>query len=43
MSDELYDNMEDIINDRRNKEFDNYDEFFDAFEDWYSYTLDVIH
>ncbi|HKL43727.1 MAG TPA: hypothetical protein VJ892_00430 [Candidatus Absconditabacterales bacterium] len=43
ISDELYDNMEDVINDRRNKEFDDYDEFFDAFEDWYSYTLDVIH
>jgi hypothetical protein len=43
MSDDLYDNMEDVIDDKNNREFDDYDEFFEAFEEWYSYTLDVIH
>jgi hypothetical protein len=35
--------MKDVIDDDNNRAFDDYDEFFDAFKEWYSYTLDVIH
>ena len=39
MSDDLRDEMEKIINDDSDKLYDNYDEFEDGFNDWYSYTI----
>lgn len=40
MSDELYDNMKDVVNDASNKQFSDYSEYLDAFKDRYQYTID---
>lgn len=41
MSDDLKDAMEEIINDESNKTYDNYDEFMDAWNDRYRYTISI--
>ena len=40
MSENLYNDMKDIINNKKPRNLSNYDEFKDAFDDWYDYTLD---
>jgi hypothetical protein len=40
-SDELYNNMKDVVTDESSRTFDNYDNFFDAFLDRYSFTIEV--
>ncbi len=41
-TDELYENIEDVVDDERNREFDDYDDFYDDFIAWYNYTLRLI-
>ena len=43
MSDQLYNNVKDVLNNKTNKKFRNYSEFFNDFEKWYSYTINIIH
>ena len=38
LSDNLYDDMKDIINNKRNRDLEDFDEFEDAFDDRYEYT-----
>jgi len=38
LSDNFYDNMGDVINDRKNREFSDYRDFLDAFNVWFKYT-----
>jgi len=42
MSEDFYDDMKDIINNKRPRDLSNYDEFKDAFNDRYDYTMDRI-
>ena len=42
MSENFYDDMKDIINNKRPRNLSNYDDFKDAFDDWYDYTMDRI-
>ncbi len=43
LSDDLYDDMKDILDDDNGRSFDDYDEFFEAFEIWYAYTIEAIN
>ena len=38
LSEDLYDNMKDVINNRSSREFRDYDDFETAFNKWYKYT-----
>ncbi|MDR0369005.1 MAG: hypothetical protein LBH96_00230, partial [Candidatus Peribacteria bacterium] len=38
LSDTLYDNMRDVVNDKRNRTFEDWQDFMDAFNTWYRYT-----
>ena len=38
LSEELYDNMKDVVNNRSSREFRDYDDFETAFNKWYKYT-----
>jgi len=40
MSDDFYENMKDVINNKTNREFDDYSDYLDAFRDRYEYTID---
>lgn len=42
MSDELYDNMWDVIDKKSNRVFKDYDDFDRAFRRWFSYTQDLM-
>ena len=42
MSDSFYDSMKDVIDNKKSRNFDDYDEFQKAFDDWYKYTLQNI-
>ena len=42
MSDELYDNMWDVINKKSNRVFKDYDDFDRAFRRRFSYTQDLM-
>lgn len=39
LSDNLYDDMEDIVNNKRNRDLKDYDDFLDAINEWYQYTM----
>jgi hypothetical protein len=41
ISDEFYNNMKDVINNKSSKEFETYDDFFDAFLDRYQVTTET--
>ncbi|HMS91097.1 MAG TPA: hypothetical protein PKC87_02670, partial [Candidatus Absconditabacterales bacterium] len=41
MSDDLKEAMEEIINNEYNKTYDTFDEFYDAWLDWYRYTISI--
>ena len=42
ISDTFYDNMKDVINNKKSRNFDDYDDFKSAFDDWYKYTITNI-
>ena len=39
LSDNFYNDMKDIINNKRYRNLSDYDEFQDAFDNWYKYTM----
>ena len=39
LSSNLYDDMEDVIKNKSARDFDDYDNFKQAFDDWYKYTM----
>jgi hypothetical protein len=41
MSSNLKIAMQEIINNSYNKTYDNFDDFYDAFLDWYRYTINI--
>jgi hypothetical protein len=42
LSDNFYDDLKDVINNKKNRDFDDYDDFQKAFDDWYKYTMQNI-
>ena len=42
ISDNFYDDMKDVINDKRSRDFEDYEDFIKAFKDWYQYTMTNI-
>ena len=42
ISDNLYNDMKDVINDKKYGDFSDYEDFQDAFDDWYKYTMKNI-
>lgn len=40
MANEIYDNMKDVIDDNNNREYDKYNDYYDAIMDRYTYTID---
>ena len=42
MSENFYDSMKDVINNKKSRNFDDYEDFQEAFDDWYKYTLKNI-
>ena len=41
MSDDFFDDMEDIIDERSSRTYDTYDDYYDGFTDWYNYTIRI--
>jgi len=39
MSDNFYNDTKDVINNKRYRNFSDYDDFKEAFDDWYNYTI----
>jgi hypothetical protein len=39
LSSNFYDDMKDVINNKKARDFDDYEDFQDAFDDWYKYTM----
>ena len=39
LSNNFYDDMKDVINNKKSRDFEDYDDFKDAFDDWYNYTI----
>ena len=39
LSNNFYDDMEDIIDNKKNRDLEDYDDFQEAFNDWYEYTM----
>ena len=39
LSDNLYNDMKDIVNNKRNRDLEDYDDFLDAINEWYQYTM----
>ena len=42
LSDNFYDDLKDVINNKKSRDFDDYDDFQKAFDDWYKYTMQNI-
>ena len=42
LSNNFYNDMKDVINNKSSRDFDDYDDFQKAFDDWYKYTLQNI-
>lgn len=42
ISDNFYDDMKDVINNKKSRNFDDYDDFQKAFDEWYKYTMQNI-
>ena len=42
ISDNFYDNMRDVINNKKSRNFEDYDDFLKAFNSWYKYTSQNI-
>jgi hypothetical protein len=43
LSNNLYANMKDVLDDENDRKFTNYSEFMTDFQDWYNRTINVIH
>ena len=39
LSDNFYNDMKDVINNKKSRNFDDFEDFQDAFDDWYKYTM----
>ena len=39
LSENFYDDMKDIINNKKSRDLEDFDDFQDAFDDWYKYTM----
>ena len=39
LSNNLYDDLKDVVDNKKVRDFENYDDFQDAFDDWYDYTM----
>ena len=39
ISNNLYDDLKDVVNNKKVRDFEDYDDFQDAFDDWYNYTM----
>ena len=39
LSNNFYDDMKDVVNNKKVRDFDDYDDFKKAFDDWYEYTM----
>jgi hypothetical protein len=39
MSDNFYNDTKDVINNKRYRNFSDYEDFKEAFDDWYDYTI----
>ena len=39
LSNNLYDDLKDVVDNKKVRDFDDYDDFQDAFDDWYNYTM----
>ena len=42
LSENFYDDMKDVVNNKSSRDFDDYDDFKKAFDDWYKYTMENI-
>lgn len=42
ISDNFYNDMKDVINNKKSRDFDDYDDFQNAFDEWYKYTITHI-
>ena len=42
ISENFYEDMRDVINNKKVRDFDDYDDFKKAFDDWYEYTIRKI-
>ncbi len=42
LSERLYDDMSDVVNNRKSRDMDDYDDFISEFNDWYKYTMKNI-
>ena len=42
LSNNFYNDMKDVVNNKKPRDFDDYDDFQEAFDDWYKYTLQNI-
>ena len=39
LSNNLYDDLKDVVDNKKVRDFDDYDDFQEAFDDWYEYTM----
>ena len=39
LSDNLYDDLKDVVDNKKVRDLEDYDDFQDAFDDWYNYTM----
>ena len=39
LSNNLYDDLKDVVNNKKSRDFEDYDDFQEAFDDWYNYTM----
>ena len=39
ISSNLYDDLKDVVDNKKVRDFEDYDDFQDAFDDWYNYTM----
>jgi hypothetical protein len=42
LSENFYDDMKDVVNNKSSRDFDDYDDFKKSFDDWYKYTMENI-
>ena len=39
LSDRFYEDMSDVINNKKSRDMDDYEDFIEEFNDWYKYTM----
>ena len=42
LSNNFYNDMKDVVNNKSPRDFDDFEDFQDAFDDWYKYTMQNI-